>query len=368
MSILLENVTKRYEQQTVVKNVSLEIESGEFFVLLGASGSGKSTLLRLIAGLIALDGGRISLHGRDVTALPPQQRNTGFVFQNYSLFKHMNVAQNIEFGLDVRHIPRQERRQRVAELLKLIDLEGYERRMPSQLSGGQQQRVALARALAYQPEVLLLDEPFGALDARIRVQLRQNLRDIQKRLKITTILVTHDQEEAFELADRIGVIDGGELLEVGEPSALYRRPQNRFTATFLGSANLLRGLRNGSRVHLDQPNKATQEVALAAPPNTEHLSGQPVEIFSRPEEVEIALSRHDLRGQVIGRGVVQDTTFAGPLEKVCVQLQSSGDKHEPDDLTIQALLSPDEARTLSLEIGTEVWVGLKDYYLLHAAV
>jgi sulfate transport system ATP-binding protein len=365
MSILLENVTKYYERQAVVKDLSLEIESGEFFVLLGASGSGKSTLLRLIAGLIPLDKGRIWLHGRDVTALPPQQRNTGFVFQNYSLFQHMTVAQNIEFGLDVRRVSRQARRQRVAELLRLIDLEGYEHRMPSQLSGGQQQRVALARALAYQPEVLLLDEPFGALDARIRVQLRQNLRDIQKRLQITTILVTHDQEEAFELADRIGVIDAGELLEVGEPSALYRRPKNRFTATFLGNANLLRGQRNGSKVYLEQP---SEEVALAAPPNTEHLSGQPVDIFSRPEEVEIALSRHELRGQLIGQAIVQEMTFAGPLEKVCVQLQSDRDRNKSSDLIIQVLLSPDEARTLGLARGKQVWVGLKDYHLLHAAV
>src|SRR5947209_279023 len=181
MSIVLQNVVKSYTGQPVVKNFSLEIEKGELFVLLGASGSGKSTLLRLIAGLVPLDGGRICLHERDVTFLPPQQRKIGFVFQNYSLFQHMNVAQNIEFGLSIRHSSRKERRERVAELLKLIDLEGYEHRMPSQLSGGQQQRVALARALAFQPEVLLLDEPFGALDARVRMQLRQNLREIQKK-------------------------------------------------------------------------------------------------------------------------------------------------------------------------------------------
>ncbi len=353
MSIVLDNVARSYAS---IKDFSLEVEAGELFVLLGASGSGKSTLLRLIAGLTPLEAGRIWLHGRDVTNLPPQQRGAGFVFQNYSLFRHMTVTQNIEFGLSVRRVSRQERNRRVNELLSLIEMEGYGERMPSQLSGGQQQRVALARALAHEPEVLLLDEPFGALDAKIRVQLRQNLREIQRRLKITTILVTHDQDEAFELADRIGIIEQGRLLEVGEPSALYRRPQSRFTATFLGSANLLPGQRNGSKVYVGE-----QRVMLSAPPGTEHLSGQAVEIFSRPEEVELALTPGDLRGQLIGCGVVQESSFAGPLEKVSVRLNAL-----EGSLTIQALLNPNDARTMGIEKGREVWVGLKDYFLLQA--
>jgi sulfate transport system ATP-binding protein len=323
---------------------------------LGSSASGKSTILRLIAGLTPLDSGRILLHGRDVTDLTPQQRETGFVFQNYSLFRHMTAAQNIEFALSIRGVNRQERDRRVDELLSLIGMEGLGNRTPAQLSGGQQQRVALARALAHQPSVLLLDEPFGALDAKIRVQLRQNLREIQKRLNVTTILVTHDQDEAFELADRIGLIEQGQLLELGEPSELYRRPQSRFTATFLGSANLLHGHRNGTVVTLS---KAAEPVALAAPPNTEHLSNQPVEILSRPEEVELALTAGDLQGQVIGSGVVQGTVFAGPLERVTVKLTGAD-----DDLTIQALLNPNEARAIGIAPGKEVWVGLKDYHLL----
>jgi sulfate/thiosulfate transport system ATP-binding protein len=217
--------------------------------------------------------------------------------------------------------------------------------------------VALARALAHEPEVLLLDEPFGALDAKIRVQLRQNLREIQQRLKLTTILVTHDQDEAFELADRIGIIEQGRLLEVGTSSALYRRPQSRFTATFLGNANLLPGQRNGSKVYVGEPN-----VTLSAPPGTEHLSGQSVDVFSRPEEVELALTPGDLRGQLIGSGVVQEASFAGPLEKVSVRLNA-----QDGSPTIQALLNPNDARTLGIEKGREVWVGLKDYYLLQAA-
>jgi sulfate transport system ATP-binding protein len=356
MSINLEAVTKAYATDIpVVENVSLEIESDELFVLLGASGSGKSTLLRLIAGLLPLDGGRIYLHGRDVTSLSPQQRNTGFVFQNYSLFQHMTVAQNIEFSLSIRHASRQDRERRVSELLSLIEMEGFGQRMPAQLSGGQQQRVALARALAHQPDVLLLDEPFGALDARIRIQLRQNLREIQKKLGITTILVTHDQDEAFELADRIGIIEQGQLLEVGTPSDLYRQPRHRFTATFLGNANLLPGRRNSHQVYIGA-------VALDAPPDTDRFSNQPVDILSRPEEVELAPTADSLRGQFIGRGIVQETAFAGPLERIAVELPHYTENGK--NITLTALLTPDEMRASSVTPGQEVWVGLKRFHLI----
>jgi sulfate transport system ATP-binding protein len=351
MSIILDNVRKSYDKLAVVDDISLEIETGELFVLLGASGSGKSTLLRLIAGLIPVDGGRIELDGRDVTNLSPQVRNTGFVFQNYSLFRHMTAAQNIEFGLDIRRLPRAERERKVNDLLHLIGLDDLGERLPWQLSGGQQQRVALARALAYEPSVLLLDEPFGALDVKIRGQLRQNLLDIQRQLHVTTILVTHDQDEAFELADRIGIIEGGHLLEVGAPSDLYRRPKTRFTATFLGVANLLPGRRNGTHVYVG-------DKTLDAPKGTEALSGQPVELLVRPEEVELALESGNLRGQVIGRGVVQQIGFAGPLERVTVRLTDSD--HPP----LQVLLSPDETRSLGIRPNHEVWVGLRDYHLL----
>ncbi|HEX2620672.1 MAG TPA: ABC transporter ATP-binding protein, partial [Phototrophicaceae bacterium] len=235
MSIVLDHISKNYGTQAIVRDVSLEIEQGELFVLLGPSGSGKSTILRMIAGLSSVDDGRIHLNGRDVTKTKTQKRGVGFVFQNYSLFQHMTVAQNIAFGLEIQKVPRPERDQRVRELLELIDLAALGDRTPSQLSGGQQQRVAVARALAQRPEVLLLDEPFGALDVKIRAQLRHNLREIQQRLNVTAILVTHDQDEAFELADRIGIIDGGRLLEVGTPAQLYRKPEHRFTATFIGN-------------------------------------------------------------------------------------------------------------------------------------
>jgi len=241
MSILLEQLTKRYDGHPVVNNVSLEVGDGEFFVLLGSSGSGKTTILSLIAGLTGVDQGRVLLHGRDVTYLPTQQRKVGFVFQNYALFESMDVAENVEFGLRIRKVPGAARHQRRDELLELVGLAGLGSRMPRQLSGGQQQRVALARALAYQPDVLLLDEPLGALDAKIRAELRRNLKSIQRTLGIATILVTHDQEEAFDLGDRIGVMSFGRLLEIGTPDELYQKPQTEFVASFLGSGNLLLG-------------------------------------------------------------------------------------------------------------------------------
>jgi len=218
MSIILDQLTKRYEGHPVVNRLSLEIANGEFFVLIGPSGSGKSTVLRMIAGLNSVDEGRVILHGRDVSLATPQQRGVGFVFQHYALFQHMSVADNIEFALRVRKVPFNQRQKRRDELLELVGLAGLGGRLPDQLSGGQQQRVALARALAHKPEVLLLDEPFGALDAKIRVELRRALRGIQTELGITTIFVTHDQEEAFELADRLAVMNFGRLLEVGTPS------------------------------------------------------------------------------------------------------------------------------------------------------
>lgn len=350
MSILLDHVKKLYGVQTVVQDISLEIEQGELFVLLGPSGSGKSTLLRLIAGLTSLDSGSISLNGRNVTTLPPQQRHTGFVFQNYSLFQHMTAAQNIAFGLEIQRVPRAAREARVRELLELIEMAELGDRLPAQLSGGQQQRVAVARALAQRPDVLLLDEPFGALDVKIRSQLRQNLRGIQKRLNVTTILVTHDQDEAFELADRIGVIEGGRLLEVGTPDQIYRKPNHRFTATFLGSANLFPAQRNGTTVSLG-------DQKLPAPPETEHFAGQAVDLMTRPESVDIGLKESDIRGHILGYGKVLSISFAGAVERVLVQLPQY-------DQPIQVLVNLNRTRELGIHLGDTVWIGLRDYHLL----
>ena len=248
MSIALDQVTKRFRSVPVVNDVSLKVEPGEFLVLLGPSGSGKSTLLRAIAGLTEVDHGRVSLHGRDVTHVSARDREVGFVFQHYALFGHMTVGDNIEFALRVRRVKAADRRARRKELLRLVALEGMDDRLPTQLSGGQQQRIAVARALAHRPQVLLMDEPFGALDAKIREELRRTIRQIQRELGMTTILVTHDQEEAFALADRIGVMHQGRLLECGRPDDLYTRPQTRFVSTFLGAANLLLGYRTADGV------------------------------------------------------------------------------------------------------------------------
>ena len=255
MSIVLDQVTKRYQAIPVVNDVSLKVEQGEFLVLLGPSGSGKSTLLRAIAGLTEIDHGRVFLHGRDVTHLSAREREVGFVFQHYALFRHMTVGDNIEFALRVRKVKAAERRARRRELLRLVALEGMDDRLPTQLSGGQQQRIAVARALAHRPQVLLMDEPFGALDAKIREELRRTIRQIQRELGMTTILVTHDQEEAFALADRIGVMHQGRLLECGRPDDLYTRPQTRFVSTFLGAANLLLGYRVGGHRAIQLPGR-----------------------------------------------------------------------------------------------------------------
>jgi sulfate transport system ATP-binding protein len=330
MSIALDQVTKRYQSVPVVNDVSLRIEQGEFLVLLGPSGSGKSTLLRAIAGLTEIDHGRVSLHGRDVTGVSARDREVGFVFQHYALFRHMTVANNIEFALRVRGVKASERRSRRRELLRLVALEGMDDRLPTELSGGQQQRVAVARALAHRPQVLLMDEPFGALDAKIREELRRTIRQIQRELGIATILVTHDQEEAFALADRIGVMHQGRLLECGPPDELYMRPATRFVATFLGAANLLLGYRTPDGVRFAPPARG---------------AGPPREVVAvlRPEEVELAASATNVKAHVVGYGEVQEVLFAGSTERLRVRM--------PDDGPVPVAPGRDDAAGSVLEVS-----------------
>ncbi len=235
----IEHLRKTYGDLTVVNDVNIDIADGEFLVLLGPSGCGKTTTLRMVAGFIAPSAGSITIGERGVTTLPPWKRNCGLVFQSYALFPHMTVAENVAYGLRQKQVPKSEISSRVAEALDMVKMTKLADRKPRQMSGGQQQRVAVARALAHAPRVLLLDEPFGALDAKIREELRRTIRRVQKELGITTILVTHDQEEAFAMGDRIGVMHLGRLLEAGRPTELYSRPATRFVATFLGAANLL---------------------------------------------------------------------------------------------------------------------------------
>ena len=239
--ISAENLTKRWGDFTALDDVSVDIASGSLTALLGPSGSGKSTLLRVIAGLEQPDGGRVVLDGEDVTRVPPQRRGIGFVFQHYAAFKHLTVRENVAFGLRVRRRPKPEVAAKVDELLAVVGLEGFQGRYPGQLSGGQRQRMALARALAIEPRVLLLDEPFGALDAKVRAELRAWLRRLHDEVHVTTVLVTHDQEEAMDVADRIVVINEGRVEQTGAPRELYERPANGFVMSFLGPTASLEG-------------------------------------------------------------------------------------------------------------------------------
>jgi sulfate/thiosulfate transport system ATP-binding protein len=357
MSIALDQVTKRYQAVPVVNDVTLKVEQGEFLVLLGPSGSGKSTLLRAIAGLTEIDHGRVSLHGRDVTGVSAREREVGFVFQHYALFRHMTVAHNIEFALQVRGVRAAERRKRRDELLRLVALDGMADRLPGELSGGQQQRVAVARALAHRPKVLLMDEPFGALDAKIREELRRTIRQIQRELGIATILVTHDQEEAFALADRIGVMHQGRLLECGPPDDLYTRPATRFVATFLGAANLLLGYRRPEGVRFTPP-------ADDAPPPREVVS------VLRPEEVELAAAAGDVKSNFVGYGVVEEVLFGGAVERLRVRMAPDGPMPVAPggDDALGALLEASrtlpEQRQLPVAVGQRVAVGAGRIHVL----
>jgi sulfate transport system ATP-binding protein len=243
MSIEINHVTKRFGDFVALDDVTVSLPNGQLTALLGPSGGGKSTLLRIIAGLERADTGTISIEGVEATRLSPQKRNVGFVFQHYAVFKHMTVAKNIAFGLEIRNKPKAEIAGRVDELLKLVHLSQFANRLPSQLSGGQRQRMALARALAVQPKVLLLDEPFGALDAKVRKELREWLRRLHDEVPVTTVFVTHDQEEAMEVADEIVVINDGRIEQVGSPDELYDAPANDFVMGFLGEVTQLGGLR-----------------------------------------------------------------------------------------------------------------------------
>jgi len=241
MTIEITNITKRFGDFVALDNVNLEIPDGDLTALLGPSGGGKSTLLRVIAGLETPDDGSVAFSGEDATELPPQRRNVGFVFQHYAAFKHMSVARNVAFGLEIRKRPKAEIERRVQELLELVHLEAFAHRRPSQLSGGQRQRMALARALAVEPRVLLLDEPFGALDAQVRKELRVWLRRLHDEIHVTTVFVTHDQEEAMDVADRIVVIANGRIEQIGSPNDLYEHPANDFVMSFLGPVTSLNG-------------------------------------------------------------------------------------------------------------------------------
>ncbi len=366
MSIRLENISKYYGHQVVVNNLNLEIKDGEFFVLLGASGSGKTTVLNIIAGLIPPDKGHVFIHDREVTQVPTQKRNIGFVFQHYALFQYMTVADNIEFGLQVRQVSKEDRAKKRDQLLELVGLVGMGNRIPSQLSGGQQQRVALARALALEPDVLLLDEPLGALDAKIRVELRRSLKLIQQTLGVAAILVTHDQDEAFDLADRIGVMNFGRLIEVGTPQELYQYPITEYVASFLGSANLLLGQIKDNNIYLGQQYfPMPKNYALM---NFNHRA----QILFRPEDVALAASSKDLDSLPIGSGKIIEKGFSGAVEHLRVELPaipgvraiSPSIPYGTPSFYLDVNRSPEQSTNLPFDLGHEVFVGIRRLHVL----
>ena len=239
VAIQIDNVTKAYGKNIVIQGLSAEIQPGEFFTLLGPSGCGKTTLLRMIIGFNSIEGGEIRVDGKVINQIPTNRRNMGMVFQNYAVFPHMSARDNVTYGLKTRHVPKAERYKRADEILKLVKIDDYADRMPTQLSGGQQQRVALARAIVIQPEVLLMDEPLSNLDAKLRVEMRNVIKRIQRQVGITTVYVTHDQEEALAISDRIAVMHGGVIQQIGTPKHIYQRPANEFVSSFIGLSNFV---------------------------------------------------------------------------------------------------------------------------------
>ncbi|MEQ1768395.1 MAG: ABC transporter ATP-binding protein [Devosia sp.] len=313
----IDHITKSFKDNQVVKGVDLAFNKGEFVSLLGPSGCGKTTILRMIAGFEAPSSGAILVDGEDITGLPPNQRQIGMVFQAYALFPNMNVADNIGFGLKIAGAQRPEREARVEEMLKLIGLPGYGKRFPFELSGGQQQRVALARALAPRPRMLLLDEPLSALDAKIRVSLREEIRAIQRELGITTVFVTHDQEEALSISDRIVVMNAGRVEQFGTPFEIYNHPTTRFAATFVGTLNTVL-----AQV-VDPATKAVsidgQSVVVPRLPEGKK-KGETVSLALRPEAVTLA---NGVTRDIVLDGTVSAVSFLGSVIRLTVQLGSN---------------------------------------------
>ncbi|WP_315789103.1 sulfate/molybdate ABC transporter ATP-binding protein [Fischerella sp. JS2] len=309
MGIVVENVSKQFGSFQAVDRVSLEIKSGSLVALLGPSGSGKSTLLRLIAGLEMPDSGKIILTGKDATNQSVQERNIGFVFQHYALFKHMTVRQNVAFGMEIRKLPKAKVKARVEQLLELVQLSGLGDRYPSQLSGGQRQRVALARALAAEPNVLLLDEPFGALDAKVRKDLRAWLRRLHDEVHVTTVFVTHDQEEAMEVSDEIVVMNKGRVEQVGTPAEIYDHPATAFVMSFIGPVNVLPSTsnifqNNGFDSAHPEMFLRPQDVIIETSPNGTTVAARVSRLIHLGWEIQAELTLDD--GQVVTAHLTRD--------------------------------------------------------------
>ena len=319
--IQIENVTKKFGDFIAIDHLNLDIYKNEFFSLLGPSGCGKTTLLRMLAGFEKVTEGRILLDGDDISAIPPHLRPINMMFQSYALFPHMTVEKNIAFGLKQDNLPPNEINQRVEEMLELVELSDFAKRKPNQLSGGQSQRVALARSLAKRPKLLLLDEPLGALDKRLREQTQFELMDIQEKLEVTFVIVTHDQEEAMTVSSRIGVMDSGNLIQVATPTEIYEAPVNKDVADFIGDVNILRGIYKGqndigTQLHSDDSDSivfATQEVGAS--------TGDEMWFAIRPEKLEISKKKPKNQHNIL-KGSIEDIAYGGSFSTYHVRLDS----------------------------------------------
>jgi putative spermidine/putrescine transport system ATP-binding protein len=327
VEVRMEGLSRHYGSVVALDNLDLTVRAGELIALLGPSGCGKTTTLRLLAGLEDADSGRIDVAGRDITRLPASKRDMGMVFQAYSLFPHMTVKENVAFGLRLRRIGTQQRDKRALEMLDLVELAAQADRYPHQISGGQQQRVALARALAIEPQVLLLDEPLSALDAKVRAQLRDQIRRIQLDVGITTLFVTHDQEEALAIADRVGVMRAGKLEQLASPTEVYSRPASSFVAEFVGLSNRLAGVVTGSAVTVRGHDLPLVDISTPA---------GPVTAIIRPEAVTLATDDSGESGPMTGTVIA--STFLGATSRVTVDL---------GDTTILAQLATSDAANLA---------------------
>ena len=319
--IQIENVTKKFGDFTAIDNLNLDIYKNEFFSLLGPSGCGKTTLLRMLAGFEKVTNGRILLDGEDISEIPPHLRPINMMFQSYALFPHMTVEKNIAFGLKQDNLPPNKINQRVEEMLQLVELTDFAKRKPNQLSGGQSQRVALARSLAKRPKLLLLDEPLGALDKRLREQTQFELMDIQEKLEVTFVIVTHDQEEAMTVSSRIGVMDSGNLIQVATPTEIYEAPVNKDVADFIGDVNILRGIYKGqndvgTQLHSDDSDSivfATQEVGAS--------TGDEMWFAIRPEKLEISKKKPTDQHNILN-GRIEDIAYGGSFSTYHVRLDN----------------------------------------------
>ena len=319
--VQLHQISKSFDNTAVLDNISLTIEDGEFFFLLGPSGCGKTTLLRLIAGFNPPDHGRILLNNKDVTEVPPHKRHTAMVFQNYALWPHMTIRENLAFGLNLQHLSTTEKKDRVNKALQMVQMETYAERTPNQLSGGQQQRVALGRALVLEPAVVLLDEPLSNLDAKLRLDMRVHLQELHQRLNLTMIYVTHDQNEALSLADRMAVLQDGRIRQIGKPREIYDQPANTFVADFIGETNFLTGI---IREKNTQITIETEIGTIISTKPVEKLQlGDEVVCSIRPEDIRV-LSPGDSRPNMIA-GHVNRRNYLGNLERYFIRLKNQQD-------------------------------------------